>query len=189
MIFNDSLHLPQVTVRPPIVSHAEKEPLPPSGSPFVGKAEPSKPSRVKGGHPASSHKEIEPSSSSSILPAKATIGASHASATPSSSVTVERTPSLVSGSAGTDGSVSVSTSSTDDARAEAVRPDSLKDKTKRPGSRGRQEQVICGLLLSVYNFWAGFTKPNLPRVINTNFALSSGAQSLCFYLKFAFATP
>lgn len=144
-------------MKPPTVSHVEKEPLPPSGSPFVGKAEASKPSRVKAGQPASSHKEIEPSSTSSIPPAKVGLGPSYVSATSSSSARVERVvPSSVSGSAAMDGSVSVSTSSTDGARTEAVQPDSLKDKPKRPGSRGWQEQVICGLLLSIYNFWVGF---------------------------------
>ncbi|KAH6793833.1 eukaryotic translation initiation factor 4G [Perilla frutescens var. hirtella] len=133
----------QVTVKPPVISHAQKEPLPASGSLSVGKAEASKPSRLKGEHSVSSHKEIEPSPLSSLPQPKAGLGASYVSAVSSSPVTVERNvPDLTSGSAAMDVPVSVSTSSADGARAGSVHSDSFIDKPKRPISRGQQEQDL-----------------------------------------------
>ncbi|XP_042065172.1 eukaryotic translation initiation factor 4G-like isoform X1 [Salvia splendens] len=125
----------QVTVKSPIISHAEKDPLPPSGSLSVGKAEASKPSRLKAEPPVSSL-------SSSSQP-KAGLGVSHVSVTSSSPVTVERdVPYSASGSTSMDVSVSASTRSSDGSRVGASHPDSFNDMPKRPGSRGQQEQDL-----------------------------------------------
>lgn len=139
-------------MKSPIVSHAEKDPLPSSGSVSVGKAEASKPSRLKAEHPVSSL-------SSSPQP-KAGLGASYVAVTSSSPVAEERDiPNSAVGSASMDSPISVLTSSSDGSRTGAVYPDSFKDKPKTPGSRGQQEQVIHGLLLLTLFLvcWAGFS--------------------------------
>ncbi|XP_042059861.1 eukaryotic translation initiation factor 4G-like isoform X1 [Salvia splendens] len=125
----------QVTVKSPSISHAEKDPLPPSGSLSVGKAEASKPSRLKA--------ELPVSSLSSSSQPKAGLGVSYVSVTSSSPVTVERdVPYSASGSTAMDVSVSVSTRSSDGSRLGVSHPDSFNDMPKRPGSRGQQEQDL-----------------------------------------------
>lgn len=130
-------------MKPPVVLHAVKEPLPPSGALSVGKVEALKSSRLKGEHPVSSQNEIEPSSLSSLPQPNAGLGASYVSAASSSPVIVERDVSA-SRSVAMDGRVSVSTSSPDGARTGAEHLYSDKDKPKVPGSRGQQEQVLHG---------------------------------------------
>lgn len=130
-------------MKSPIISHAEKDPLPPSGSLSVGKAEASKPSRLKA--------ELPVSSLSSSSQPKAGLGVSYVSVTSSSPVTVERdVPYSASGSTSMDVSVSVSTRSSDGSRLGASHPDSFNDMPKRPGSRGQQEQVMHGLLFITF---------------------------------------
>ncbi|KAL1562055.1 eukaryotic translation initiation factor 4G-like isoform X2 [Salvia divinorum] len=125
----------QVTVKSPIISHAEKDPLPPSGSLSVGKAEASTPSRLKA--------ELPVSSLSSSSQPKAGLGVSYLSVTSSIPVTVERdAPYSASGSTAMDVSVSVSTRSSDGSRLGASHPDSFNDMPERPGSRGQQEQDL-----------------------------------------------
>ncbi|KAI3444835.1 hypothetical protein Pfo_001500 [Paulownia fortunei] len=137
-----ALFLLIVTVKPPVGSHREKEPLPPTGSLSVGKAESSKPSRLQG-EDLVSHKDIEPSSLSSLQQAKPGLGTSSASAASSGLVIVERDVpyTLASASAPMDGSASASTSSADEARIGVVMLDSVKDKHKKPGNRSQQDQV------------------------------------------------
>ncbi|KAL8500493.1 hypothetical protein ACS0TY_020186 [Phlomoides rotata] len=132
----------QVTVKPPVVSHTEKEPLPSSGSLPVVKAEAPKPSSLKGENSVFPHKEIEASSLSSFSQPKHGLGESYAPAASSGPVTLERDVPYVSapGSTPTDGSTSVSTSSADGDKTGVVVPNSITEKHEKPGNRDLQDQ-------------------------------------------------
>lgn len=119
----------QVTVKPPVVSHTEKEPLLSSGSVPVVKAEASKPSNLKGENSVIPHKEIEVSSSSSFSQPKPGLEVSYASAA-------------------SPGSSSVSTISANGDKTGVVVPSPVEDKHEKQGNRDLQDQVSHGLFLS-----------------------------------------
>lgn len=136
----------QVTVKPPVASHTEKEPLPSSGSLPVVKAEAPKTSS-KGENSFFPHKKIEASSSSSFSQPKPGLEASYVSAASAGSVTLERDVSYISSTPGStpmDGSASVSTTSADGDKI-VVAPNFCKDKHEKPGNRDLQDQVSHGL--------------------------------------------
>ncbi|KAG8391465.1 hypothetical protein BUALT_Bualt01G0190600 [Buddleja alternifolia] len=130
----------QVTVKPPVGSRGEKEPLPPISGLSVGKTESLNPSRLHGEESVRHHKEIEPPSLSSVSQSKPVLGTSSASA---ASVNVERDApyALASASSAIDGSASTAISSTDEANIGVAVPDSIKDKHKKTGNKTQQDKV------------------------------------------------
>ncbi|CAA0820687.1 Eukaryotic translation initiation factor 4G [Striga hermonthica] len=128
----------QVTVKPPIGSHGDKEPLQLTSSVSVGKAESSKSSGL---HVEDLHKEANTSSSSCSQQAKPGYGATPASAVSTGPVLTERNGALVSASVPVDGSASASTSSSMDVRVGVVALESVKDIHKIIGGPGQEDQV------------------------------------------------
>lgn len=138
-----------MTVKPPVGSHGEKEPLPATSSISVRKAEPLEPSMLYGEDSVLPRNEVEPSSLSSVPQSKPGLGASSTSAASSGSINVESDAHNTSASASApmDGSASVSTSSANEARNVVVVPDSVKDKPNEPDNSGQQDQVFYGLFI------------------------------------------
>ncbi|KAK6143009.1 hypothetical protein DH2020_023357 [Rehmannia glutinosa] len=131
----------QVTIKPPVDSHVEKEPLPAKSSISVAKPDSMQPSDS-----VRPLKEVEPSSSSSLPQSKQDLGTSSAYAG-SINVGVDAHNTSASVSATMDGSVSTSKSSADEARNVVVVPGSIKDKPNESGNRGQQDQVLYGLFI------------------------------------------
>lgn len=148
-----------MTVKQPVVSQGEKEPLPVTSSISFGKAESSDSSRLHEEDSVRHQKEVEPSSLISLPQSKPGLGTSVASAA-TSSTNLESDVHTTSASASSlkDSTAPSSTSSADEARNVVVVPDSIKDKPKEPGvsikdkpnepgDRGKQDQVCYGLFI------------------------------------------
>ncbi|KAI3449031.1 hypothetical protein Pfo_005696 [Paulownia fortunei] len=186
----------QVTVKPPVVSHGEKEPLPATSSISVGKAESLEPSRLYGEDSVRPQKEVEPSSLSSLPQSKPGLGTSSTSASSSGSINVESDAHNTSASASApmDGSSLTSTSCADEARNVVVVADSINDKPNEPGNSSQQDKVgrqltlLSSLPSSLSEAEAVKTKSTLSRTnlvpqtakesLSTTIATSSEASNL-----------
>ncbi|KAL0410771.1 UNVERIFIED_CONTAM: Eukaryotic translation initiation factor 4G [Sesamum latifolium] len=118
----------QVTVKPPVGSHGEKESLPAAYSISVGKTK---------------SLEVDNSSLSALPESKSRLGTSSTSAPSPGSINGESDlpNTLACASAPIDGSASTLINSADEARNGVLVPDSTKDKHNKPVNRGQQYQV------------------------------------------------
>ncbi|XP_057800116.1 eukaryotic translation initiation factor 4G-like [Salvia miltiorrhiza] len=133
----------QVTVKPPLGIHGEKEPMPATSSASVRKAESSEPSTLSGEDSVRPQKEVESSSLISIPHSKPGLGVSSTSAASSGSINVENDACNTAAPNITpmDGTASILTSSDNEARNKVVLPNSVKDILNEPLNTGRQDQV------------------------------------------------
>ncbi|XP_047982957.1 eukaryotic translation initiation factor 4G-like isoform X2 [Salvia hispanica] len=133
----------QVTVKPPLGIHGEKEPLIATSSVSVRKAESSEPSALSGEDSVRPQKEVESSSLISVPHSKPGLGVSSTSAASSDSINVESdacnnaTPALVH----MDGSASILKSSANESINKVAVPVPLKDIPNEPLNLGQQDQV------------------------------------------------
>ncbi|CAA0842481.1 Eukaryotic translation initiation factor 4G [Striga hermonthica] len=162
----------QVTVKPPISSYGDKEPLPPTSS-VVGKSESSKSSRLQG---EDLPKEANTLSSSSLQQAKPSFRASPASAASAGPAITERNGAHVSASAPMEGSTSASTSSSMDVRVGLVVPDPVEDMHKRISSTGQPDQV-GGLSTSVSSVPSQLPKAEEKSISSGSIVVSEGKES------------
>ncbi|KAL3815230.1 hypothetical protein ACJIZ3_016498 [Penstemon smallii] len=132
----------QVKVKPAVGSHVEKEPLPPTSSLSVGKAESLRHSRLRGEDSVNPHKEIEPGSLSSLPPSKPGLETSSTSAALTGPVNVgnDVLTNLDFASAPMVSATS-STSCANEAINGVIVPDSTKDEQKKLGNKGQQDQA------------------------------------------------
>ncbi|CAA3032102.1 eukaryotic translation initiation factor 4G isoform X1 [Olea europaea subsp. europaea] len=140
----------KVIVKPPGMSHGEKDPSPSASLLSVGKGEYLKPSRPHGEHSVGPQNGVESSSSISLQQSKPGLGTSSTAvpidseerAAVSGSVTVESALLSTSVTGTIDVSASLSANSAEEAEKEAVvRPVSIKDKQKKTGDRDQLDQV------------------------------------------------
>ncbi|XP_073025917.1 eukaryotic translation initiation factor 4G-like isoform X1 [Primulina eburnea] len=133
----------QVTIKPAIDPHGEKEVLKPTSSISVGKTQSLKPSKLHMDDLPQPQKEIGPSASGVLPESKPGPGTSLTSELPSSSVDVEvkiLATSAVTFAAG-DGFASKSTTLTEEASNGVVVPDPIENKHKNSDNIGHQDQV------------------------------------------------
>ncbi|XP_073122289.1 eukaryotic translation initiation factor 4G-like [Henckelia pumila] len=131
----------QITMKPSIDPHVEKEVLQPTSSISVGKAQSLKPSKSHMDDSARPQKEIGPSASSVLPESKPGAGTSLTSVLPSGSVDVEiSVPTTSVTFAAADGFASKSTTLAEEASNGVVVPDPNKNEHKK-SNIGRQDQV------------------------------------------------
>ncbi|KAH6767536.1 hypothetical protein C2S52_018519 [Perilla frutescens var. hirtella] len=133
----------QVTVKPPLGAHVEKEPFPATSSVSIRKSESSEPSRSCGEDSVRPRKEVEPSLQSSVPHSMPVLGVPSTSAASSGSVIAESDVrnTAAPASAPMDCSASILTSSANEATNTVVVPGSVKDIHKESGNTDQQDQV------------------------------------------------
>ncbi|KAL1540059.1 eukaryotic translation initiation factor 4G-like [Salvia divinorum] len=172
----------QVTVKPPLGIHGEKEPLPGTSSVSVRKAE-LEPSTLSGEDCVRSQKEVESSSRISIPHSKPVVGVSSASAASSGSINVESDACNTAAPAFVpiDGSASILKSSAREARNKVTVPGSVKNVLSDPLNPSQQDQVgrqppsLSSSISRSLEAEAVNTKSPLSR---TNFACETSKESL-----------
>ncbi|KAG6437832.1 hypothetical protein SASPL_102762 [Salvia splendens] len=133
----------QVTVKPPLGIHGEKEPLIATSSVSVRKAESSEPSALSGEDSVRPQKEVESSSLISVPHSKPGLAVLSTSAASSDSINVESDacnnaiPALVH----MDGSASILKTSANESINKVAVPVPLKDIPNEPLNPGQQDQV------------------------------------------------
>ncbi|XP_047956845.1 eukaryotic translation initiation factor 4G-like [Salvia hispanica] len=172
----------QVTIKPPVGIHGEKEPLPGTSSVTVRKAE-LEPLTLSGEDCARAQKEVESSSRISTPHSKPGLGVSSISAASSGSINVESiacnttAPAFVT----KDGSASILKSTATEARNKVVVPGLVKDVCSQPLKPGQQDQVgnqppsLPSSISQSLEAEAVNTKSPLPRA---NFACETSKESL-----------
>lgn len=128
----------QVTVKPPLGAHGEKESLPATSSVSIRKAEPAEPSTLSGDDSVHPRKQVESSSLISKSHLKPGLGVPSASAASSGSINVESDAVLASAAMDTPASVVIS--SANEARTKVPGP--VKDMLNEPVNTGQTNQVL-----------------------------------------------
>ncbi|KAL1546531.1 eukaryotic translation initiation factor 4G-like isoform X1 [Salvia divinorum] len=133
----------QVTVKPPLGIHGEKEPLIATSSVFVRKAEFSEPSTLSGADSVRPQKEVESSSLISVPHSKPGLEVSSASAASSGSINMDSDAcnNAAPASVHMDGSASILKSSANELINKVAVTDSFKDIPNEPLNPGQQSQV------------------------------------------------